>query len=387
MTKILEAHKEFATETQCKYIDAVLEHGSYRAAARALGVNKNTIGSAMDAVIHKASVRGFSPEHDYKRPVPEPFVVRGVSSYYNKDGDLAGQWVKSKLDDQKFTEHVKAAIEELSREIPRAKPAEQPSHTHDKLCNLYTFTDCHVGLLSWPKETGDDWNLEIAEQVLTSAFRHMVASSPKAHTAIINQLGDYLHFDGLDAVTPTSRNLLDVDGRFSNVVRVAVRILRAIIDEALVHHDIVQVIMAEGNHDMSSSVWLRHLFALLYENEPRVIVNESELPYYAIQHGVCMLGFHHGHLSKKENLPAIFAAEYRAMWGETTKAYIHTGHMHHIDEKEYNGAKVIQHATMAARDSYAARHGYLSDRQITAITYHSAYGEVARNTVYPEMLS
>ena len=111
MTKITEVHKEFATETQCKYIDAVLEHGSYRAAARALGVHKNTIGSAIDAVLRKAASRGFSPEHDYKRPVPEPFIVRGVSSYYNKDGDLAGQWVKSKLDDQKFTEHVKAAIE------------------------------------------------------------------------------------------------------------------------------------------------------------------------------------------------------------------------------------------------------------------------------------
>lgn len=387
MEKITESHKEFATVRQCEFIDAVLEHGSYRAAARALGVTKNAVIYGINAVLQKAAVRGFSPEHDYTRTVPEPFVVRGVSSYYNKDGLLAGQWVKSKLDDQKFAEQIKAAIEELSKEIPRAKPIEGPAQTHEKLCNLYTFTDCHVGLLSWPKETGDNWNLEIAEKTLTESFRHLIASSPKAHVAIVNQLGDYLHFDGLDAVTPTSKNLLDVDGRFSNVVRVAVRILRAIIDEALVHHDIVQVIMAEGNHDMSSSVWLRHLFALLYENEPRVVVNESELPYYAIQHGICMLGFHHGHLSKKERLPSVFAAEYRAMWGETTKAYIHTGHMHHVDEKEYNGAKVIQHATMAARDSYAARHGYLSDRQITAITYHSAYGEVGRSTVYPEMLA
>ena len=45
-----------------------------------------------------------------------------------------------------------------------------------------------------------------------------------------------------------------------------------------------------------------------------------------------------------------------------------------------------QHSTLAARDAYAARGGWHSERQATSITYHSRWGQVARHTVTPEML-
>jgi hypothetical protein len=48
---------------------------------------------------------------------------------------------------------------------------------------------------------------------------------------------------------------------------------------------------------------------------------------------------------------------------------------------------VVQHSTLAARDAYAARGGWMSERTIKAITYHSKYGEVGRITVTPEMFA
>ncbi|WP_217468975.1 hypothetical protein, partial [Paraburkholderia phenoliruptrix] len=73
------------------------------------------------------------------------------------------------------------------------------------------------------------------------------------------------------------------------------------------------------------------------------------------------------------------------VWGDTIKRYCSTGHRHHVEEKEHSGMTVIQHPTLAARDAYAARGGWLSERSATAITYHSQFGQVARNTVVPEM--
>ncbi len=241
-------------------------------------------------------------------------------------------------------------------------------------------------MLAWGVETGDDWDTQIAEDTLIAAFRHLIDNAPKAKVAVINQLGDFLHFDSLDAVTPTNRHLLDSDTRFRRVVEVAVRALRAVVDMALETHQEVHVVIAEGNHDLASSVWLQTLFAALYENEPRVTVNESALSYYVYQHGKVMLGFHHGHMKKNEGLPMYFAATYATVWGNTVKRYIHVGHRHHVEEKEHPGVKVIQHSTLAARDAYAARGGWLSERQAQAITYHVEFGEVARNTVTPEML-
>jgi hypothetical protein len=100
-----------------------------------------------------------------------------------------------------------------------------------------------------------------------------------------------------------------------------------------------------------------------------------------------MLGWHHGHLKKLEQLPLLFAAQFPQIWGGTTRRYVHTGHMHHKHEKEHSGVTVIQHPTIAARDAYAARGGWLPDREMTAITYSSRFGQVARATVCPEMLA
>jgi hypothetical protein len=129
------------------------------------------------------------------------------------------------------------------------------------------------------------------------------------------------------------------------------------------------------------------MFQALYENEPRIKVIDSELPYYVYQHGQTMLAWHHGHLSKNNALPILFASQFPKMWGETKKRYAHCGHRHHVEEKEHSGMTVIQHSTLAARDAYASRGGWMSERHVTSITYSDKYGQVARNTVTPEMIA
>jgi DNA repair exonuclease SbcCD nuclease subunit len=186
-------------------------------------------------------------------------------------------------------------------------------------------------------------------------------------------------------VTPTNGHILDQDGRFSKIVGAALRVLRRIVDFALERHEQVVVLMAEGNHDLASSIWLRAMFKALYENEPRVKVIESELPYYVHQHGETLVAFHHGHMKRNDALPIFFAAQFPKVWGATTKRYAHTGHRHHVEEKEHSGMTVIQHPTIAARDAYAARGGWLSERAAVAITYHSRFGQVARTIVTPDM--
>jgi hypothetical protein len=380
--------RSWATPRQLEILEAVEKYGTQRAAAEALGIAHGTVGDSMKALKDKAARMGYSPAHSMTHAVPDGFLTKGVSSYFNKDGVLTGQWVKSSIDRDRQEAIMREAFAAMAETLPRVKPAPGPTKTDEALCNLYTFTDYHLGMLAWGKETGADWDLKIAERTLVSAFAHMIDAAPKASTAFISQLGDFLHSDGSGGmlpVTPLHSNILDQDGRYSKIVGVAIRVLRRIVDFALERHEKVVVLMAEGNHDLSSSVWLRAMFRALYENEPRVTVVDSELPFYAYQHGTNMLGFHHGHLTRKENLPLFFAAKFPVMWGATTKRVIHTGHQHHKDEKEHTGVTVVQHRTLAANDAHSARHAYVSERSAQAITYHADFGEVARNTVCPEM--
>lgn len=384
---VTQQQLDVATPTQRRYLEAVIEHGGVRAAARALGVDHTNVLKAAAATARKAAMRGIAPEHGLTHGVPEPFVLgRGYSQLVDGDGKVRLTWLKATPDAAKLEEAMRAAVEALQAEVPRMPPAGAPLSTQIALCTVYTFTDSHVGMYAWPQETGEPWDLAEAERVLCGAMLKMVEASPPSETAVVVNLGDFLHFDSLVAETPTHRHPLDAAGRFGEIVGMAVKVLRYLVAAALQKHTRVLFVIGEGNHDLVSSLWLGHLFKALFENEPRVRVISGERPYYIHVHGETMLGWHHGHLKRMADLPLTFAAMFPREWGATTKRYIHTGHRHHVDEKEHAGVIVIQHPTLAANDAHSARAGYVSGRKATAITYHSRHGEVARATVTPEML-
>jgi hypothetical protein len=378
---------QYCTPRQKQILEAIDRLGSAKAASLELGINKGAASETLIEVKRKAAKMGYSPEHDFTRPVPDGYTAKGVSTYYNKEGKPTGQWVKASIDNERQQQIFREAVNAMASELPRLTPIVTPEQLNSDLMTLYTLTDAHIGMLAWHREGGADWDLGIAEAVIVGCFEQIIKCSPDSETAVLNQLGDLLHYDGLSAVTPTSGHVLDADGRFTKMVEVAVRVLRRIIVMLLAKHKTVHIILAEGNHDMASSVWLRTMFKALYENEPRITVDDSALPYYAYEFGDVMLTFHHSHLKKfgamREVIPAMFAP----MWGRTKKRYCHTGNYHHTrEETEQGGLKVMQHPTLAARDAYASRGAWFSDREICSITYHRRFGQGLRVYACPEML-
>lgn len=376
----------YCTPRQKQVLEAIEQFGSARAASTALGM---AIGGASETYIcvkKKAAKAGYAPEHDFTRPVPGGYVAKGVSTYYNAEGKPSGQWVKASLSHQALVEAMREAVDGFKDEILPASVIVAPQACEEHLCNLYTFTDYHLGMLAWHKEGGSDWNISLAEKTIIAALAQMIDQSPKAHTAVVNIQGDFLHTDGKTPVTPASKHVLDADSRFPKIRRSAIRVIRSLIAMSLQRHQEVHLIIAEGNHDEESAGWLSDLFAVHYEDEPRISVSDAVLPFYVFEWGATMLGVHHGHKVKNESLPLLFAAQFPQEWGRTTRREIHCGHRHHRDEKEYNGVTVVQHPTLAARDAYAARGGWIADRAAWAITYHKKYGAVGRVMITTEML-
>lgn len=336
-----------------------------------------------------AARQGYSPPHDMTHAVPEGFTVRGVSTLYDRSGQVAGQWVKSQADRERQLQMLCERLEAGDTGFKPFKPTKSPVKTDDNLLSLITITDFHLGMYAWEAESGEAWDVSIARQVFLDAVDALIKASPSAGMGILNQLGDWLHFDGLLALTPNSGHLLDADTRYGKLVDLTMDIMAEAVRMMLRKFKEVRVIQAEGNHDQSGSVWLRKHIKHLFKYEPRVTIDDTEFPYYAYLHGQTMLAFHHGHKVKLGQLHKLFASEprYRSMWGQATHTYIHTGHYHHEKVIEDGGAIAEQHPTLAARDAYAARGGWVSRRGAKVITYDKIDGEVFRATIRPRNVS
>lgn len=335
----------------------------------------------------KLAKKGVGHGRDVSHLVPDGYKIKGTSSLVDEFGNTKLQWVKTDTDAERQVELMKAVIEGMKSEITPVVPVKAVrTKRDDKLLNLYTVSDFHLGMLAWADESGDDWDMKIAEDLFSRWFDAAFQKAPDAGTGVINLLGDFAHFDSLDAVTPESRHVLDADTRYQKLVRYMIRMVRRVVDMALVKHKNVRLLIVQGNHDESGMIWLAEMFSTLYDNEPRVFVDTSPDVYKMVQHGKTTLFFHHGHKARFDAIEPVMIAKFRKAFGESVYSYAHVGHLHHQKLVESRNMIVEQHRTLAAKDAYASRGGWMSGRSANVITYSAEYGEVARLTISPEML-
>ena len=384
--------KPYATERQWELLTAWEQHGSKRLAGEALGINEKNFPQALNRIRSNAAKRGYSPEHGYTHTVPDGFQVKGVSSYYDGAGELRGQWVKSQADKERQLEIMQEAVTALCETIKPAKPVKPPASTEDDLMACYPVGDHHIGMYAWQDEAGADYDVETAEHLLCGAMDYLVGSAPNCSRAALVFLGDLLHYDSMEPLTPTNKNLLDSDGRFPKIVRTTIRCVRYAITAALKRHKELLVIVEPGNHDLSTSIFLMEAIAALYENEPRVKVDTSPAHFHYFNFGRNLVGTHHGHGVKRiEQLPMIMATDQPELWGQTAYRFWWLGHLHHrhgttFGSKDFQGCSVEGFRVLPPNDAHHSNKGYRPMRDMKSIVLHREHGEFSRHTVNPGML-
>lgn len=376
-----EQYRSFASVGQLEKLDALRKHGTVRAAAAAIGVSERNFYRSLKNLRGTAAERGYSPENDQIHTIPENQSLGGVSTLYNEDGQVKMQWVKSKAKKDQAIQEMIDSIE--LKPLPKIS---QPKNKQRKLCALYTITDFHIGMYAWAKECGEEWNTEIAGETYLHAMKEMTDHAKEAEEAILNIQGDFLHYDSMDSVTPMNRHLLDSDTRFPKMAELSMDLILWSCELLLKTHKRVRVVMAQGNHDLVSMIWLRKIVKNAYKKNPRLILNDSESEYYAELFGKTFIGIHHGHRIKRDKLPHMFSCDHftREMWGQAAYSHIHCGHYHHqVESNEVGGAVVTQHPTLAPRDAYAVKHGYMSRSRAFLYIYDDQGDEVTRHSVRP----
>ena len=246
---------------------------------------------------------------------PDGYNIKGRSTYYDSDGKIRGEWVKTTIEQERQEEMLREAIQGMVDGLPKVRPTKGPSSGAEDLLACYNVSDHHFGMLSWHEETHENYDLEIAEELLVGAFDHLVKTTPTCGQALVTLLGDLLHYDSFVPATPQSGNILDADGRYPKMVRAAVRSTRYLIKAALTQHESVHVIVERGNHDPSSSIFLMEALENVYENEPRVTIDTSPAKFHYYRFGKCLIGVHHGDTVKMKDLPLLMAHDRATDWG------------------------------------------------------------------------
>jgi hypothetical protein len=314
-------------------------------------------------------------------PVPPGHHVSKVSTFI-VNGKPVAQWVQAPQDKIEQERALVASIRQsLAEYVVPVDPVDPPDFVDEATHAVIPIGDTHIGMLASKDETGDNSDLKIQEKDLLAAVDHLVAGMPPSASCTIIPLGDNLHADDDQQVTPAHKHKLDVDGRSHKVARTAINIYRRVIDRALQRFKTIRVEVVSGNHDVVTSTWLRIALELVYENEPRVFVNPSPAALRVWSFGSCLFATSHGDGIKAEDMMGVVAARHRALWGLAKFVYGFQGHRHRKFVIEKNGGVVEVFRTLTGKDPFAAKYGHESGEDLVGITYHELFGEIERKTV------
>jgi UDP-2,3-diacylglucosamine pyrophosphatase LpxH len=264
-------------------------------------------------------------------------------------------------------EAVAAMIDAAKGELRRPKVK---GHGKPKpgLWQVLVVSDTHFGNYSWHGTTGTDWDLAIAERVVSDAAGELLAvgDTHKPARRTIAMLGDLFHYD-TPAGTTTSGTPLERDGRLQKMLQVGTETLLGIVERSAETVP-TDVVLVHGNHDESLS-WLFHrLLIERFRNDKRITVEERYTGRKYLSHGRNLLGFAHGHRAKRK-LPQLMAIEAASEWAQCPYREYHTGHFHSTAAEwsrpieTLDGVIVRTAPSLCASDDWHHSLGFLNARQ------------------------
>lgn len=374
--------RSYATVREGEILDAVVRFKSAVSAAVDMGLTVHDVKAAVSGLEERASIRGYSPEHSWSHPVPPTHVAKGVSSYFNADGELAGQWVKSDLRQEAYNNLVKGAISAFMEDVPPLDVPPEPLDFQSDIIPWIQIGDAHIGMLAHAAEVGENFDLKIAETELCAAIGMLIDEMPACERIVVNDLGDATHYDNLSATTAASGHQLDADGRHPKMIRVYSRTMRYIVEKCLTKCRQLDVIINQGNHSRINDFWMRELLTAAYGHTGRVNVLDNDSVFIGYRMGNTFVMTHHSDKCKPDKLIGVMTTDFREDFGETQFHYIDTGHVHHhFVSREHPSVVIESWNHLPASDKYAHDAGWRSRRCISVVLRSRTYGDVGRRVL------
>lgn len=289
-----------------------------------------------------------------------------------------------------------AILTEL-RKTPRTKSRAKRPERAGLLCEQ-SIMDHHFGKLAWRDETGEDYDLKIAERRYMDAARQLndAARANGSDRIAIVVGNDFYHVDK-GTNTTTAGTPQDVDGRWQKAFAYGLRNVRDAINEA---REIapVDVVIVPGNHDEERCYTLGVILEELYRDDTRVVVDNRPVLKKAYEWGKTFLGFYHGHHTRgrdgERRVIDALASQNPQAWARAVWRELHMGHLHHEREDvwKYRASEDIDTVvcrrlpSLSGTDKWHSDHGYRALKAAEAHFYSDESGRVGYCVATPSPL-
>ncbi len=276
------------------------------------------------------------------------------------------------------TEEFMARISDLAPKFSkRTSKRKLKSELHWAVFSVY---DTHFGKLAWKPETGENYDLQIAEDIYSKAVDDLLDyTMGREITQIDFPVGnDALHIDKLDNTT-TAGTPQDTDGRlpkiFNTCCRAHIRAVGRLLE--VFPAAIVYVKYVPGNHDYLLAWFLTRHIETYFKDNPKVVVDSSPSARKYSSFGCNAILFTHGKEEKVDKLSYIMAAEKPKLWAATECREAHIGHGHRKGEirwvgvEESEGFVVRRIPSLTPPDAWHYLKGYVNNRRAAEVFLYS----------------
>ena len=366
------------TEIQSQIWELMKKGMSQRAIAEKLGKSKSTVG------VHCIKIKKQMVKH----PTNPLFNVDKMSELIdNRTGESVMTWYKSSKEVEDMTNLVDTLCERIRKEVRPLPKTPKVRMTRKKdLFNAYYLGDPHMNMLSWARETGRDWDLNIALKHHDAAMNDLLSRAPNASEGMLVTLGDLFHNDSLKAITPGSGNVVDVDGRLMKSWDATVLMVERILQMMLKQYDHVHYICVPGNHSETLERVFAACLKISFKNEKRITVHDNVRKHIPFVWEKNFILATHGDRLSPQKKADIAVAKYRDLHGAANFTHVVTGHLHHNKVDELSGAMVEIFSVLTPPDAWHMEGGYVTSRQAAhQITYHKEGGIYCRSETNPRI--
>lgn len=250
--------------------------------------------------------------------------------------------------------------------------------------------DHHFGKLCWAEETGNNYDLKIAERVWFNAIEDMMALlAPYPIVQVLFPVGqDVAHIDNMMNTT-TAGTPQDVDGRYPKIIETATYSLISATERLASLKASIDLIYSGGNHDRLASYHICRELKAFFRHTKRVNVDITfrDRKYY--EWGCVLLGIAHADKVRRkwDTLPNLMRQEAPEQFARTTFHEWLMGHEHHAQKREtlpageIGGVRMRTVPSLSGSDAWHTSGGYTAQRAAEVYLYSKSKGYIGHFSV------